>query len=119
MTKYFVYKLIVDDVVKRHYSRIQLKETKKCTLVGEGIFSDEFFNDSCDEMYSEFNNLEDIRLTYQAKLKDGETREFSFDLDTLLRKAKDGLLPYISFAEHKVSPNPKITILGRKINKPN
>lgn len=74
--------------------------------------------DSNEDVYSEFSLLTDVELTYEAILLNGEKSRFTHDLQTMLYRAKEGILPYISFKEHVVNSKPVITIKRNKIKKP-
>jgi hypothetical protein len=109
MKKYFIYKMTVEGLTFKKYSETKLPINKHCTFIGEGTFTEDYFK-HFESVYSEFVDLADVELTYEAKLTNGNTSTFVHNLRDLLIKAKDGILPYISFAEYKVNINPRITI---------
>lgn len=120
MKSYFIYKILDDsnDQWIKKFSDTEKKESKHCKLLGTCTVTDEYFIDSNETVFSEFKDLSEVELTYEADLISGEKHRFSFTLSQLLVKAKEGLLPYISFKEHLVNNNPVITIKGKKLSVP-
>lgn len=114
MKHYYIYKMTVEGLIFKKYSEKPLSLTKDCKLIGEGSFAEDYFI-HFESVYSEFVDLSDIELTYEATLVNGSTSTFVHNLRDLLIKAKEGILPYISFAEFRVNKNPKITINRNKL----
>ncbi len=119
MTKYYIYQeLIKDRKTKKDYLhniyyRQKVKETEALKFVGEATLSDDYFIVGCQTQYSDIIDLNDIELEYSATLKDDTISNFKHSIQDLLTKAKEGILPYISFAEYKVSKKPRIVIKGK------
>lgn len=119
MTKYYIYQeLIKDRKTKKDYLhniyyRKKVKETKSLKFVGEATLSDDYFIVGCQTQYSDIIDLNDIELQYSVTLKNGTVSNFKHSIQDLLNKAKEGILPYISFAEYKVSKSPRIVIKGK------
>lgn len=119
MTKYYIYQeLIKDRKTKKDYLhniyyRQKVKETEALKYVGEANLSNDYFIVGCQTQYSDIIDLNDIELQYSATLKNGTVSNFKHSIQDLLTKAKEGILPYISFAEYKVSKSPRIVIKGK------
>lgn len=119
MTKYYIYQeLIKDRKTKKEYLhniyyRSKVKERESLKFVGEATLSNDYFIVGCQTQYSDIIDLNDIQLEYSATLKNGTVSNFKHSIQDLLTKAKEGILPYISFAEFKVSRKPRVVIKGK------
>jgi hypothetical protein len=104
-----------EDYVFNEYSKVKqrkLPEHKK--LVGEAMLSDDYFIVGCQTRYTNIVDLDDVSLVFSAKLKDGTYSTFEYTIQEMLRRAKEGILPYLSFAEFKVTKSPILKVNGKK-----
>jgi hypothetical protein len=99
----------------RRYYKKKIKDNN-LTFVGEAELNDEYFIIGCETHYTNIVDLNDIRLEYSATLKGGVITKFSHSFQDMLIKAKEGIIPYISFAECRVNNKPKLIIKGKHFN---
>jgi hypothetical protein len=110
--KYYIYKQIRDiiqkgekpkRVVERVYFRGKQKTHEKLIYVGEADLTDEFFIVGSETQFTDIVDLNDVEVQYTASLKNGRLATFKHSFQEMLERAKDGIMPYISFAEYKVN----------------
>lgn len=105
----------------RRYYRKELsdKELKKNSSIvkylGEADLDDDYFIPGSVSHFYPINNLNEVSLTYEASLENGRMSTFVHTFQELLERAKEGILPYISFAEYKVNKKPVVTVKGQDL----
>lgn len=62
------------------------------------------------KQYTDIKDLNDIQLEYTVVLKDGSVSTFTHTFQSMLINAKNGVLPYLSFAEYRVIRPPRVII---------
>ena len=124
MNKWYIYldsyidKKTKQDVVSRRYYRKQLVGKHllpNLKYIGEALLSDDYFITGSTTKFSYITDLNSVELEYTATLSNGRIATFTHSIQELLERAKEGILPYISFAQHKVLKKPKLIINGVKI----
>lgn len=98
----------------RRYYRKELKPCPSNLLyVGQAELSDEYFILGCETQHTDIVDLNDVELHYKAALKDGQVVSFRHTFGDLLVKAKEGIMPYLSFSGFRVVGVPKLIIKGK------
>jgi hypothetical protein len=120
MTKWFIYlnkgvhPKTKEEYISREYYRRKVKTSDTLIFVGEAELSEEYFIINSETHFTDIISLEDIEVEYSATLKNKTVSTFKYTFSDLLIKAKEGLLPYLSFDGFKVSSKPKLIIKGKK-----
>lgn len=122
MVKYYIYlEKNIDNETKekyvcRRYYRKKLKSkdmSERLSYVGEAELSDGYFIIGSETHYTNFVDLNDIEFEYTALLKNRGKSIFRHTFQEALERAKEGILPYISFREHRVINKPILRINGK------
>jgi len=123
MNKWFIYLATTQNTKtkevfseRRYYKRKLNKLPEGVLFVGEAMLEDNFFIPNSETAYTSFIDLNDISICYTAELANKQVANFEHTLLEMLYKAKEGIMPYLSFAGFKVSKKPIIKIHGRKHN---
>lgn len=82
--------------------------------VGSAELSDDYFIVGSETHFTNIIDLSDIELEYSAVLKNNKVSTFKITIEDLLYKAKEGILPYISFNGFKVTKKPILRVKGIK-----
>lgn len=129
MTKWYIYleKNVQNDPKKsnfgeeyftRRYYRGKLdkkalrKQPSIVKYIGEAELDEDYFITGSVTKHFPITDFNDVVLNYRADLKNGRVSDFTHTVQELLERAKEGILPYISYAEHRVR-KPFVTIKGQ------
>lgn len=100
---------------RRYYQKkLSKKEQKDLIYVGKADLTKHYFIVGSEPHIFDIDSLEDIELEYTAYLKSGRKSTFKMTLQERLERAKEGILPYLSFKEHRVAKKPTILFKGQK-----
>lgn len=123
MKQYFIYlkrgkntKTGVHEVHRMYYtSKLKDKDMdESMTFVGEAMLSDDYFIIGSETQHTSILDLNQVEFCYTATTKNSRLVEFSHTFQEMLERAKEGILPYISFDGHRVNRSPILRINGRK-----
>lgn len=119
MKKYYIYREENTDpktgkpyATRRYYEGKLKKVPERCKFVGTAELSDDYFIVGSETHHAAITDLDDIILQYSATLKNGDIAMFRHSVQEMLRRAKQGIMPYISFAGHKVQ-KPIVQVNGK------
>lgn len=90
--------------MERRYYRSKLKNPpENLKLVGIAQLELDYFITGSETKFMEINSLSDISVEYRATLESGTRTTFEHNVQELLRRAKEGIMTYISFSGFRVS----------------
>lgn len=123
MKKYYIYlktgtkpKTKEPEVFRMYFtSKVKEKDmSDNMEYVGCAELSEDYFIIGSETQYTSVVDLNQVELCYTANTKNGRISEFSHTFQEMLERAKEGILPYISFSGHKVNRLPILKINGKK-----
>lgn len=116
MKTWYIYLETSSEFVQRRYYRHKLKsyDPDRLKYVGKAELSEDYFITGSECKYTEIIDLDQVSLVFRAVLRNKKISEFEFTLDEMLYRAKEGILPYLSFAEHRVLDKPILKINGKR-----
>lgn len=104
-----------EDYATRRYYRKKLKKpSDRLKYVGSAELSEDYFIPGSETKYTEVIDLDHVSLVYKAAVRGGRIKEFEETFQGMLERAKDGIMPYISFAGHRVLNKPILKVNGKR-----